>query len=175
MTRPRTLSVITLNTWKCDGRYRDRLRLMAAEAKRLSPDILLLQEAFSAPATATTPSADTAAHLAETLSCALAIEPARDKIREFEGATVQSRSGLAILSRGEIRSSRAVTLPVPEKDDDRISQIAEIDIDGVRLLVVNTHLTHVRDQDSLRQQEIAATLAALPPLEGYDAVLVLPP
>lgn len=171
MTRPRTLSVITLNTWKCDGRYRDRLRLMAAEAKRLSPDILLLQEAFSAPATATTQAADTAADLAEALCCGLAIAPARDKTRDFEGAAVRSRSGLAILTRGQILSNRSIALPVPKGDDDRISQIAEIDIDGLRLLAVNTHLTHVRDRDDARQREIAATVAALAPMADYDAAL----
>ena len=144
---------------------------MAAEARRLSPDILLLQEAFYAPETATTQPADTAAHIAETLQCGYAAAPSRDKQRDFEGTMVRSLSGLAILGRGEIASSRSLVLPAPDEDDERISQIAEIELDGARLLVVNTHLTHVLDRDDARQAEIAATLAALPPLEKYDAAL----
>ncbi len=171
MTPPVGITVVTLNSWKGDGRYRDRLRLMAAEAKRLSPDILLLQEAFSAPATTTTGAADTAPHLAKTLNCGYAAAPSRDKERDFEGTMVRSLSGLAILSRGKIASSLTVALPAPDEDDERISQIAEIEIDGARLLIVNTHLTHVLDRDDSRLAEIAATLAALPPLESYDAAL----
>ena len=41
-----TLSLITLNTWKCDGDYPRRLTLMRRELARLDPDILALQEVF---------------------------------------------------------------------------------------------------------------------------------
>jgi hypothetical protein len=40
--------VMTLNTWKRQGAYKARLRLMAEEIGRLDPDILLLQECFAA-------------------------------------------------------------------------------------------------------------------------------
>lgn len=172
MPQPVSLSVVTLNTWKCDGDYRSRLRAMAAEARRLSPDILMLQEAFAAPASEGTGDADTAAHLALAMNCGFAGAPARDKEREFEGKSVRSISGLAVIGRGEIATSRSVPLPAPPEDDERISQIVEMTVDGKRLLAVNTHLTHVADADDARQEEIEKTLAALPPLDDFDAALL---
>jgi len=160
-----SLKICTLNTWKCDGRYRDRLKLMAAETARIKPDILMLQEAFAAGED------DTAATLAAAMDGTVAAAPARDKERDFGGRTVRSTSGLAFITTGEIVSSRAVSLPVPDADDNRISQIAEIEIGGKRLLAVATHLTHITEADSERQAEIEATLAALPDLSGYDAAL----
>ena len=161
-------TVCTLNTWKCDGRYRDRLGLMAAEARRLVPDVLLLQEAFAAPALGL----DTAAHLARTLGCGFAGAPARAKSRDFEGTPVDSISGLAVLSRGAVRSSRAVPLQADARDGERISQVVELTLDGARLLVVNMHLVYLPDRDDLRREQIEATLAALPPLDRYDAAIL---
>ena len=164
----RTFTVCTLNTWKCDGRYRDRLELMTAEACRLRPDILLLQEAFAAPSLGL----DTAAHLARALGYGFAVAPARAKPRLFEGAAVDSVSGLAVLSRGDIRSSRTVPLSDDARDGERISQVVELVLDGLRLLLVNMHLVYLPDCDDLRRVEMEETFAALPPLDDYDAAIL---
>lgn len=163
-----SFTVCTLNTWKCDGRYRDRLALMEAEARRLRPDILLLQEAFAAPSLGL----DTTMRVAGALGHDFAGAPARAKLRGFEGAAVASISGLAVLSRGDIQSSRAVPLPEDARDGERIAQIVEIMLHGRRLLVVNMHLVYLPDRDDLRRAELEATLAALPPLDRYDAAVM---
>jgi len=161
-------SLTTLNTWKCDGRYTDRLGLMTGALCRMRPDILLLQEAFAAPAA----DAGTAEHLAAALGYALAAVPARAKRRSLDGRWLDSTSGLAVLTRGTIRDSRAVPLPAPEADGERVSQIAEIELDGARLLIVNVHLTYLPEEDGTRRREIADTLAALPDISGFDATLM---
>ena len=43
------LRIVTINTGKCDGSYRARLRWLASELSRLVPDIIALQEAPSSP------------------------------------------------------------------------------------------------------------------------------
>ena len=75
-----TLSLITLNTWKCDGEYRIRLRLMAEGLAELNPDIILLQECFKTDHRQD----NTARVLANTLSMNSCYLPAREKLRTFE-------------------------------------------------------------------------------------------
>ncbi|MGD9893835.1 MAG: hypothetical protein AB7U18_21335, partial [Dehalococcoidia bacterium] len=43
---PTTIRIVTINTGKCDGLYRVRIRWLARELARLEPDIIALQEAF---------------------------------------------------------------------------------------------------------------------------------
>jgi hypothetical protein len=70
------LVVVTLNTWKGDGAYSARLRLMVEEVGQLDPDILLLQECFAAPELGH----DTAAALAGAMGFQSANWPGRKKI-----------------------------------------------------------------------------------------------
>lgn len=162
------LSITTLNTWKCDGRYAERLELMAAGLARLRPDVLLLQEAFAAPAAGL----DTAAHLARALGYRYAVAEARVKQRRLGGQWLDSSSSLAALTRGAIRDSRAVKLSGDPEDGERLSQIVEIEIDSARLLVANLHLTYLPDRDALRRTELEETLAALPDPASFDAALL---
>ena len=53
--------------------------------------------------------------------------PARRKVRNFQGGTVVSTSGLAILTRFETRNARPLVLPSDPADGEWIAQIAEID------------------------------------------------
>ncbi len=161
------ITVLTLNTWKCDGDYLKRLALLRHGIAALRPDICLLQESFAAGALGW----DTAEHIAEALAYRVAYAPARDKERVIDGRPVRSQSGLALLTRGRINASQTVSLPDTPEDGERIAQISAVTIDGKRLLVVNLHLTYLLDRDELRQAELAATLAALPTLVGYDAAI----
>ena len=161
-------AVLTLNTWKCDGDYPGRLPLIRHGIAALRPDICLLQESFVAGALGW----DTAEHVAETLGYRVAYAPARDKLRRIDGHPVRSQSGLALLTRGEIVSSRTVILPDDPEDGERIAQVAEVTLDGARLLVVNIHLTYLPGRDALRQEELAVALADLPPLTGYAAAAI---
>ena len=39
-------SLVSINTWKCDGNYSERIPLLTKELDKLSPNIVLFQEVF---------------------------------------------------------------------------------------------------------------------------------
>lgn len=165
------LVIVTLNTWKCDGAYRDRLALIGDGLRALRPDILLLQEAFECVEA----NADTAAYLSDALGLDRATQPARDKVRRFEGRPRASRSGLAVLSRWRIAANHRIELPGDPADGERVAQLVRIAAPTGTLAVVNVHLTHLDGADDLRRRQLAAILdrldaedASLPVLLGGD-------
>lgn len=153
-------SIVTLNTWKGDGDYRRRMATTADLLAGLAPDIVLLQEAFAVPSRGIS----TATTLASALGLDCAYHPAREKRRSFEGEDVLSQSGLAVLARERILSSRAVALPEDPRDGERIAQVAQVaGIDGAPpVTVLNLHLTHLADASALRHRQCVAALSALP-------------
>lgn len=159
------MRIVTLNTWKGDGAYTKRLAAMAAGLASLAPDIVALQEVLAAPEAGY----DTAAHIASALGLTAAALPLRRKARAVEGRTVDSSSGLAILSRGPIRSQRAVPLTADPRDGERAALVAEIETPGRLITVACVHLTHLIDRDDLRRrqwQEVQAAVA------GREAAIV---
>lgn len=127
------MRVVTLNTWKNDGDYPARLARIADGLAALDPDVVCLQECFVGGGY------DTACALAEALRLDLHAAPARAKVRELRGASVDSTSGLAILTR---LPGQAETLPLTSHpaDGERIAQ--RFTTFGVR--IVNLHLSHLR-------------------------------
>ncbi|WP_404385648.1 endonuclease/exonuclease/phosphatase family protein [Caenispirillum salinarum] len=162
-------TVVTLNTWKGDGAYRTRLRLMAAELAALRPDVVLLQEALAAA----DGTVDTAARLAE--ACALphrVRHTGRRKARMVEGRRLDTTSGLAVLSRRPITGHRVVELPADPRDGDRQALIAHTtDADGAPMVAATTHLTHLDDSPGLRRAQRDAVLAALAGIRDRPVVL----
>tara|TARA_R110002110_G_scaffold138495_2_gene324419 strand:- start:1745 stop:2275 length:531 start_codon:yes stop_codon:yes gene_type:complete len=112
------ISIVTLNTWKGDGDYRRRMVATVDLLAGLEPDIVLLQEAFAVPSRRIS----TAKTLSSALGLHCAYHPAREKTRSFEGQDVLSQSGLAVLARNQILSSRAVTVPADARDGERIAR-----------------------------------------------------
>jgi endonuclease/exonuclease/phosphatase family metal-dependent hydrolase len=161
-------TIVTLNSWKCDGDYRKRVEIITRQALDLRPDILLLQEAFIAPELGLS----TAQTVADALGYHCAIHPARTYPRRVDGEKTPSSSALAILTSGDILSSEKIALESDKEDGERISQIAEINLEESRILIVNTHLTYLEDADPMRQREMEQTLAALPDLTGYDLAVM---
>lgn len=151
------MRIVTLNTWKNEGRYAHRLALMAQALGALAPDVVCLQEAFQAQGF------DTAARLGEALGLHVSMEPARHKTRLHEGRPLDSASGLAILSRAPPQARGRIALPVHPADGDRIAQWIQATPD---LRVLNLHLTHLRgpEASALRWRQLAEALAeaALP-------------
>ena len=115
-----TLRVVTINTGKCDGPYRERIEWLATELTALDPDIVALQEAFCAA----DGRADTAALLASRLGLHLAWLPARYKARLLEGSAVEGWSGLALLSRSPWRWHDPLPLPDDDRDGPRAALLA---------------------------------------------------
>lgn len=160
-----TLTVVTLNAWKCDGDYFARVHAIADGLKALEPDIVLLQEVFA--------TADGALHTGEAVRERLRMThvhaPARPKPRSLAGQPLASTSGLSILTSLPILEARTLALPDDPADGERIAQIATLDWDGGALAVVNTHLTHLADADDLRTRQLAAIAEAIP--EDGPAIL----
>jgi endonuclease/exonuclease/phosphatase family metal-dependent hydrolase len=162
------LVVMTLNTWKGDGAYGARLRLMAEEVGRLDPDILLLQECFAAPELGH----DTAAALAGATGSHSASWPGRRKIRLCEDAEALSTSGLAVLSRHPIRRSWTMQLPSDPRDGERAALLAEIDHPAGTILAVCLHLTHLADAQALRRRQFESIMEELAGVSPATLVIV---
>ena len=163
-----SLVVMTLNTWKGDGAYKARLRLMAEEVGRLDLDILLLQECFAAPELGH----DTTAALAGATGFHSANWAGRSKVRLCEGAEAVSTSGLAVLSRHPIRRWRTVPLPSDPRDGERAALFAEIDHPAGAILAVCLHLTHLRDAQALRRRQFESIMTELAGVSPATMVIV---
>ena len=163
-----SLVVMTLNTWKGDGAYKARLRLMAEEIGRLDADILLLQECFAAPVLG----CDTTAALAGAMGFHSASWAGRRKIRLCEGAEAISTSGLAVLSRHPIRRWRAVPLPSDPRDGERAALFVEIDHPAGAILAVSLHLTHLLDAQALRRRQFESVVTELAGVSPATIVIV---
>ena len=148
----RPLRIVTLNTWKNEGRHAQRLDLMAAGLGALSADVICLQECFQAEGI------DTAASLAAALGLHVLAEPARRKLRPHLGQMVESASGLAILCRDPLARSHRIDLPADAADGEQIGQWVEA-APGLRVL--NLHLTHLRgpQASALRRAQLDQAIA----------------
>lgn len=162
------MRIISLNTWKCDGDYRQRLGLMAEGLAALAPDLLLLQEVF-APDDG---QAHTAAFLARALSMHVVVAPARRKHRLFEGRSCLSSSGLAVLSRQALRSWQVLDLPSDEADGERIALLASVSHEGQDLWLANLHLTHLPDAGELRARQLESCLEVLQAVAGDSPCVI---
>jgi len=149
------LRVLTLNTGRNEGAYFERLRLMIAGLQAARADILLLQECFLDQ----DGGIDTARSIAEALGLQYVQFPTRERERTLYGEPVLSSAGLAIVTRGAFGQWTSLTLPTSPEDGGRFVQIAEITLDGRRLLVANTHLTHLADGQQLRLAQLDEVFA----------------
>jgi len=145
------LSIVTINTWKCDGDYINRLFLLVEELKIIAPDIIACQECFQLQDGV----ADTLGYFAEHLGMQLLFLPGRNKPRYFEGKWQDSFSGLGILSRFPITELPSVLLPLTSEDDERKLQRATVTLpNGENVLITNLHLTHISDAENTRLLQI---------------------
>lgn len=152
-----TVRCLTLNTWKNEGDYAARLRVMSEELAALRPDVVLLQEVFRADAD----DADTARFLGENLGMAVAYAPARAKMRSWHGGDVASESGLAVLVRGAVLVSQRLPLPSDEAGGERIALLVRAKLDhGFEVIAGCVHLSHLRGDETRRREQLEAVLAA---------------
>lgn len=150
-------TIVTLNTWKCDGDYPRRLPAMARAVAAARPDVACLQEVLRVPG-----GPDTAATLAESAGLAAHVSDARVKVRAVAGREVMCASGLALLGPEAVRVAR-LNLPADlVLDGERLAQLAHVEGGALGpLLVVNLHLTHPAGQAAMRAEEMAVILAAV--------------
>lgn len=131
-------SLLTLNTWKCDGDYSARLPLMASGIARLSPDIVFLQEVFDAPGT----DYDTAAYIAECAEYHVTRVHSRRKMRGINGQSLDCSSGLAILTREAPKTHRVISLPSDDRDGERPALLVELSTPNGMLAPAMSWPTH---------------------------------
>jgi len=164
----RDISVVTLNTWKCDGDYLRRLRLMSHQLGVIAPDILLLQESFRDEQG----QFDTAEYLASQLGLNCNLHLARYKLRKFAGTDTGSWSCLAVLSRFVPVASGSIALADDPRDGERWAQWVDYKVDSFTLRVINTHLCHLAGREDLRQQELVQIVGAIAD-PGADHLVIL--
>lgn len=149
------ISLLSLNTWKCDGPYRVRLHLLLQEIRRLQPGVIALQEVFQTE----DGTYDTAHYLARELGMACSVLPARRKMRLLEGRSWDSRSGLAVLSRYPVLHSEGLALSQDPRDGERwVQHVSVLPAPGRPFEVFNLHLTHLKEADALRMQQVEEVL-----------------
>lgn len=137
------LRVVTLNTWKCEGRYDDRLVWMADGLSELEPDLVCLQEAFACRETGD----DSAGYIAKRLSMRAEVLRARRKKRIFKGKQHETESNLAVLSSKPMRRAEDLKLVEVEGDRDRWAMQVDVELHrGQTARVINTHFTHLRSK-----------------------------
>ncbi len=123
------------------------MRILAEQLKNLSPCIIACQECFYSEEG----NADTLKFLSGQLKMDYRFLPGRLKKRQFDGRWVESFSGLGILSAYPIINVKQFLLPDAPGDDDRKVQQAEINLpNGDKLLLTNTHLTHLSPTGGVR-------------------------
>lgn len=164
----KTLRLVSINTWKCDGDYSKRLEILCSQLKQLKPDIICCQEAFQSHDY----KYDTIKELAVTLNMCHCFIPLRKKTRQFQGNPILCASGLGVVSSCDILSNDVVMLPDHPEDRDRAAQVVCVRKWGKTILIVNTHLTHLKDQTELRIAQINKLLAATPLQKKYDLTVV---
>lgn len=145
------IKIITINTWKSDANYADRMIVLADQLKDLDADIILCQECFALP--------DNSVNTITTLGRALQLDsvftPARLKRRQLGNEWTDSYSGLGILSRFPVTILKEFAFNFVSDDGERKVQIAAITIsDTKKIIVVNVHLTHLANATELRSEQI---------------------
>jgi hypothetical protein len=148
------LTLLTINTWKCDGDYYIRRALLLKELAAAGAEVILCQECFRSADRGT----DTLEYLAAGLNMTAYFLPARRKERLLGDKQVDSFSGLGILTSLPVLAEAVVDLPAVAADQDRKAQILTVEpLPGYKMLIANIHLTHLRD-DSLRREQLNSLL-----------------
>jgi endonuclease/exonuclease/phosphatase family metal-dependent hydrolase len=143
------ITLLTINTWKCDGDYHGRMEALANGIAESGAQVVLCQECFKT----IDGKVDTLARLSAALGMTASFVACRRKMRSLENKWVDSYSGLGVLTALPISAAAAVDLPSNLTDGGRKAQWVTLEISpGYSILLVNIHLTHLRDEDLRRQQ-----------------------
>ena len=144
----------TINTWKGDGAYGQRLAVLAQTLLQQAADVVLCQEVLSSSEA----DLDTAAFLGRHLGFHVASAPSRPKQRMVDGRLVRSTSGLAILSRWPIVEEMRLTLLSHPADGERNALFVALMSPMGLVRVATVHLTHLRDATALRRSQLKTIL-----------------
>ena len=161
------LTLLTINTWKCDGDYYNRREVLKNELLKSGAQVILCQECFRS----VDGEVDTLEFLSQALGMPAYPVPARKKKRLLGDHWVDSYSGLGILTVLSVTDVSVLELPSDEADGGRKAQLLTVELTpGVRLLIANIHLTH-RPDDALRRRQLQAVLAVMQDSEAAFRVI----
>jgi endonuclease/exonuclease/phosphatase family metal-dependent hydrolase len=151
------LTLLTINTWKCDGDYYNRRAVLKQELMKMDAQVILCQECFRSG----DGSVDTLDELSQTMGMAAYAVPARKKMRLLGEEWIDSYSGLGVLTALPVTDQTVIDLPSNAGDGGRKAQLLTIRLaSGQTLRVANIHLTHLPD-DELRRRQLQAVLAVM--------------
>lgn len=146
------IKLLTLNTWKCDGQYPQRLNSLKQDKAFEAADIICLQEVFRSDVDGL----DTLQQLAPIIGQRHAIfRTARQKTRQIGSKQVYGASGLAMISRFPVLGQGVFCLQPVEGDMQRIAQWCVLGIDDERVMVVNVHLSHITNPPGAQQKQLS--------------------
>jgi endonuclease/exonuclease/phosphatase family metal-dependent hydrolase len=152
------ITLLTINTWKCDGDYYPRMELLAAGLKASGARIILCQECFST----VDGKVDTLSYLSGELNMPGYSVPCRRKLRLFDGRDTDSFSGLGILTDLPVTGQLVIDLPSTPADGGRSAQLLTVDLDaGLSIMIANIHLTHLQNSESLRFSQLEKVLSCM--------------
>ncbi len=131
------MQILTLNLWKNEGDFPDRLDLVRDRLLALRPDVVCFQEVYqdaniNALTRVITPDL---VHIAQVA--------AREKCRDGR----VSSSGLGVISRFPIISETVAHLPSSDNDGGRVVLRIDLDTPLGPIRVVCLHLSHLRKEE----------------------------
>lgn len=151
------IDLLTINTWKCDGQYYKRRKVLAAGLRHtnFSDRVVFCQECFRT----VDGEVDTLRYLSDELNIPGYFAPARRKHRSLDGTMTDCYSGLGILTNLPVSNRTTIELPSSPADGGRVAQFLTLELTTDRsMLVVNVHLTHLRNGHELRIRQLMSAL-----------------
>lgn len=140
------MRVLTWNLWWRFGDWEPRQPVIAAELRRLDPDLVFLQEVWASDGD------DQAADL----GAALGHQVARTVRLRGDRVGEPQEFGNAILSRWPLEILEQISLSGPDGEPShRSALVARVDTPGGPVLAAVTHLAWQYDQSHVRQQQLA--------------------
>ncbi|MGA1932223.1 endonuclease/exonuclease/phosphatase family protein [Arcobacter sp. YIC-464] len=153
------IKVATFNIWKNDGDFPNRIFKLNDELKENKLDIICLQEDYESK------EFSSSKYLNKNLDFNYISTKTRKKIRDNK----LSSSNLTILSKYKIKLVDEIFFD-KETEDERACQIIEVELKDKKLLLVNTHLSHISSEQ--RENQIKKILKFIKNYSAfYDVVM----
>ncbi len=135
---PHRLNLATFNLWKDCGDFPNRIYSAASSIKNL--DIICFQEDYCSKEFCSS----------NEINKALNFNKLTLPIREKKRHGKVSSSNLTILSKYPAKVLENIVFNMGKKDE-RGAQVVELDVDGKKVVLVNTHLTNLSQKERVNQ------------------------
>lgn len=159
-----SFSLVSINTWKCDGTYFERIPLLVEEINKVTPTLVLCQEVFHCADN----SISTKKYFEEKLGMSSYFFASRRKERLLDNVKQPSYSGLCLFTNLEVQFYKEFFLPTRHLDGERTAQLVVIYHEGNKIAIVNTHLTHLKKETNLRIEQLKHIVSTIDG-NDYDA------